>query len=124
MVIDVHPVPQNSVVEIWQDGHILSMGVLHGTRTINKVLATRPVCDAVIEEGFFAVDMKTTFDFCYHFDSFEEWTAHLKEKNWGNPQLDAPMIERVEENLNHPNGQIVIRESIYAARLQRLNLSL
>jgi len=116
--------PQNSIVEVWLDGRILSVGALSESRTTNKVIATRRVRDRIIEQGFFGVEAKRTFSFCYHFDSFVEWVAYLENANWLDSRADGPLIERVQEILfRYKKGKIVIREILYAACLRRLAIN-
>jgi len=74
--LDIHPLPQNSVVEIWRAGVIETMGMLSETRTTKKVIAARAVQATIIEQGYFVIEAERTFDFCYHFDSFDEWAAY------------------------------------------------
>lgn len=121
MMLDIHPEPRNSLLEVWTEDSILVVGELSESHTTKRVLATRRVRAAIMEQGYFELEAERTFSFCYHFDSFDALSIYLEKAKWFDREGDALLIDRAEKIWQREKGQIVIREFLYASRLHRLD---
>ncbi len=121
MVLDIQPQPLNSKVEVRRRDHTITMGYLDEAKFVSEVLDTREILDDAIDEGLFAYEGNTSFEFSYYFDTVDEWTTYMREHDFGDARADRALIARTSSLLSQVRGEIVIREPAGASMLRRLD---
>lgn len=119
IILDIHPRPRASEVEIRIPGHFIHVGYLDETGLIRRIHDARREIASMIWDGFFNYHDVKTFDFLYHFDSVEECIEFLG-REWEDSTMDRPTIDKARKLLGDQMGEIIIRQPLWAATLKRL----
>ena len=119
-MLDIHPQPHHSQVEVRIGGDLISLGRLDESNFINDVHAVNKVMASTIEEGLFLSERETDFQFLYYFDSADEWASFLVEGDFGEPVSNETLVEAARNLLSQGDGEIIMRELVKAIRLKRL----
>jgi hypothetical protein len=118
-MLDIHPEPEHSWVEVQTGDGVLPVGRLDESGLIDRIHAARAVLASLIDEGYFVHERETTFEFLYHFDSVDAWLAYMAE-DWVSAVIPEVVVARAREVLVSGTGELRIREPVYAARLRRV----
>ena len=118
IVLDVHPRPEHSRVEIRADGKSTEFGQLDESSLIQSVNAVHLTLASAIWDGYFVHEETRHFEFLYHFDSVDACESFLAEE-WEDFEVDPALMSRARELLANNEGELVIREPVQAARLRR-----
>ena len=117
-MLDIHPQPDHSQIEVQIAGRTIPVGRLDETDLIEGIHAARKVLASTVEAGHFAFEKERTFEFLYHFDTVDACLSFLAEEDWG--ELDLTIASWARDLLTKGEGEILMRESVRAARLRRL----
>ena len=117
-MLDIHPQPDHSRVEIHLGDRHVSLGRHDETEFLEDIHAARNALSSVVEGGYFAFEEERVFEFLYHFNSVDECETYMDEHKWG--KLEAPIVARAKDFLTQNGGEVVLREPIRAARLRRM----
>ena len=118
VVLDVHPRPEHSRVEVWVDGKSTECGNLNESSLIQSINATQLNLASAIWDGYLVHEETRHFEFLYHFDSVDACESYLAEE-WRDCEVDPALMSRARELLANKEGETVIREPMQAARLRR-----
>jgi len=119
VILDIHPRPRASKVEIRIPGHFINIGHLDEAGLIRRVNDARREIASMIWDGFFGYHDIKIFDFLYHFDSVDECIEFLG-REWDDSTMDGPIVDKARELLANKRGEIIIRQPLWAATLKRL----
>ena len=129
-LIDTHPVPEHSSVEIHQNGKIDLVGQLEVSQWSLDFREADKALDEIVQRGVFSVEQKGTFDTLTYYDSAAEMNTALKESILKYVREGEPVDEEVshvemlaglaEELLKTANGEakLVLREPDHISRLK------
>lgn len=119
MLLDIHPEPANSLIEVVTSGGSLAVGGLDESSLIESILAARSVLDEVVKRGLFAFEQEKQFEVLHYFTSVESWLKEL-DNEWEHVQVAPEIVERVRRLMDAGDSEIVMREPTRAARFRRL----
>ncbi len=118
-MLDIHPEPEPSPIEVQAGDRSLAAGLLHDPSLIDDIHATTAVLASAIEAGYFVRECVTTYDFVYHFDSVDEWLAYMAAF-WAAAIIDPNVVARARSLLQAEGGELRIRQRLYAALLRQV----
>ncbi len=116
--MDIHPQPDPSKIEVQVAGRTIPVGRVDEADLIEGIHAARRVLASTVEAGHFAFEKERAFEFLYHFDTVDACLSFLAEDDWG--ELDPTIVSRARDLLAKGEGEILMRESVRAARLRQL----
>lgn len=118
VLLDVHPQPQNSQIEIWKDGRIHHLGEVDQRRDHMEIETARSHLRSFQRSGLFTKEKRGIFELLEHHPSVKSWQDRWAEEEYElNP---APgMLDRAADLLKS-GGELVIREPVRATSLRRL----
>lgn len=118
ILLDVHPQPVSSRIEIWQDSGTHDLGEIDQEEDNREIEDARAQLELLVEEGLFAPEAAEFFELHEHYDSVASWEEKWAAENY---RLFAPpgMFESATRLLSE-GGELVIREQVRATRLRRV----
>jgi len=120
VLLDVHPQPENSHIEIWQNGRINLLGEIDQSEDHAEIEAARVHLDSFRNGGLFVEEQLGFFELLEHHPTVEHW-----QDNWadnGYRLLAEPsLLESAKQLLKSGGGELVVREPVRATALQRLD---
>lgn len=119
VLLDVHPQPVNSRIEIRQDGRVHDLGEVDQEEEHREIEDARGELELMVKEGLFTPETSDFFEASEHHDSVTSWQERWAKEDYA---LVAPpgMLESAERLLSSGGGELVIREPVRATRLRRL----
>jgi hypothetical protein len=118
--LDVHPQPENSEIEIWQNGRIRRLGEINQSEDHAEIEAARVHLDSFRKGGLFVEEQHGFFELLEHHPTVEHW-----QDNWadnGYRLLAEPsLLKSAKQLLRSGGGELVVREPVRATALQRLD---
>jgi hypothetical protein len=119
ILLDVHPEPVNSRIEVWQGDRVHELGEVDQDEDHREIEDARSRLELLIDEGLFGVEATDYFELREHHDSLGSWREKWAREDY---RLVAPpgMFESADELLSTGGGELVIREQVRATRLRRL----
>lgn len=125
VLLDIHPQPVNSRIEVWQEGRTHDLGEIDkqalGRVGSKSIVDARARLELLVEEGLFAPEASDFFEIREHYDSVASWQEKRVEEGY-QPVAPPEMFESANELLNSGGGELVIREQVRATRLRRLEV--
>ena len=120
VLVDLHPQPTNSAVEVWQEGRISQLGHIGSEADVRDILEARLRLDQVEKDGWYASERRRVFDLIFHFSDVDEWLTYMAEKE---PEIELPeeLVARARRLVPAAEGELVIREPARASALRRLS---
>jgi hypothetical protein len=119
VLLDIHPEPENSQIEIWQDGRIHRLGEVDQRDDHVEIEASRLHLRSFQRRGLFAKEARGVFDLLEHHPSVQSWQDRWAEEGYRlNP--GPGMLDRAAVLLRS-GGELVIREPVRATSLRRLS---
>lgn len=119
ILLDVHPQPENSQIEIWQDGEIHRLGEVDQSEDHREIEESRAHLRDFEERGLFATEGWRLFELLEHHPSVESWQDRWAEEGYrliAEPEL----LDSANQSLRSGGGELVIREPVRATSLRRL----
>lgn len=119
VMLDVHPQPQNSQIEVWQRGEVHPLGEVDQTEDKRDIEAARAHLESQVQRGLYAVEESGYFELLEHHPTVESWQERWAREGW---ILDASpeLLRSARELLDRDAGDLVVREPVRATRLRRL----
>ena len=118
VLLDIHPEPHHSLVEIRRGHQTLSVGQVDQTQDTGEIISARAALHQVIDEGYFVAERELTFDFVRHFDSVDSWLAFRAERK-SSGTIAQEVLACSRALLAEAPGELCVRRSIRAARYRR-----
>jgi hypothetical protein len=122
VMLDIHPQPENTRVEVWQKGRVDSLGPIDDEADIRDIRQARTRLNLVERRGWFITERRRTFDLLEHYPTVEDWLERRAGEG-GTSIIPEGMIDSIRNLLAAGGGEIVKREPIRASLLRRLPTS-
>lgn len=120
LLLDVRPAPEHPWVEFQRDGSIRRLGQIDDSYRHGTLAASDAALQALIDAGRFIREREVTFTFVYHFETVDEWLAHMAE-HWSTGGVGDELARRARDTLPRgTSGELRIPRAIHAARLRRV----
>jgi hypothetical protein len=118
ILIDIHPPPDPSSIDVRIGGQAHVAGWLHETDDYGDYEAADKALTTIVARGLFAIERQGTFAFVTHVDTLAELRNYLTEE-WENASIDDVTTARIEELMSTPerDKEIILREPVHIARL-------
>lgn len=119
MVLDLHPLARNDLLEVWRDGEILSIGEVDQQQDIADIEYAEAGLDEVVEAGLFHRAGQREFELLEHHPNVDSWRDRWNGEGW-TFEVAEDVIKSARDALSKPGAEFVVREPIRATRLDRL----
>lgn len=120
VLLDVHPQPQNSQIEIWQDGVIHYLGEIDQREEHAEIDAARAHLRAFQRDGLFTAVKRGFFELLEHHPSVESWQDRWEGEGY-RLVAEPDLLDSANHLLASGGGELVIREPVRATSLRRLD---
>ena len=121
-LLDVQPARSSQLELVLPDDRTLTVGAIDESPGYAATEAALGALRTVVEAGLFAPEAERKFEFLYHFDSLEEWQAHMAD-TWHRARVSPELIARARGLVAaHPTGALRVSRTLRAARLRRLGM--
>ena len=117
VLLDLHPEPKQTGVEVWQRGQIHRLGYLDQEEDISDILEARARLDLVESDGWYVTERRRFFDLLSHFPSTGAWLDYQALEGYS-IDVSAELLASADELLADGGGELVIREPIRASVLR------
>lgn len=119
VLLDVHPQPENTRVEVWQQGRVEALGQVDDEEDIRDIRQARARLSVAERRGWFITERRRTFEMLDHYPSVDDW---LERRAWEGAASIIPegMLDSIRHLLATGGGEIIKREPIRASLLRRL----
>lgn len=119
VLVDLHPQPTNSAVEVWQESRITQLGHIGSEDDVRDIMEARHSLDRVERDGWYSTERRRVFDLLFHFPGVDDWLTYMAEKE---PEIELPeeLVSQARRLLSADEGELVIREPVRASGLRRL----
>lgn len=118
VLLDVHPQPVNSRIEVWQDGRVHDLGEVDQREDTRDIEDARSQLELLVNEGLFTPETNDFFELLEHHDSVASWQEKWDEEEYG-LVADPELLASARELLSTGGGELVIREQVRASRYRR-----
>jgi hypothetical protein len=119
VMLDIHPQPENTRVEVWQEGRIESLGPIDDKEDIRDIRQARARLSVVERRGRFITERRRTFDLLEHYPTVEDWLERRASEG-GTSTIPEGMLDSARHLLTAGSGELIKREPIRASLLRRL----
>jgi len=119
ILIDIHPPPEPSSIEVRIRGEAIPAGWLHESDDYAEYEDADDALARVVRSGLFVVERGGAFDLVTHADTLAELRAYVAEE-WEEARIDDITAMRAEDLLSTPerDKEVILRESVRIARLR------
>lgn len=116
VLLDLHPQPRNTRVEIWRDGRVVPVGEIDLQEDISGIRRARDRLRSVERRGLFVTERRRFIELVEHYPTVEDWQEHLAREG---STIDIPdgMLDRVRGLLSDEGAELIVREPVRASRL-------
>jgi len=127
ILIDIHPVAEDSTIEIHMNGSIDLVGRLKVHQWCVDFEQADQALTEVIQRGIFAVEEKGIFDTLTYYNSAIEMGVSLKESILKYTRVDEPLQEEVQhvealvsraDEMMTKEAELILREKDHIGRLK------
>lgn len=115
VLLDIHPEPLNSQIEVWQQDTIHRLGEIDQSDDHFEIKDARERLQALERDGLFVSDQTRYFELLEHHSSVESWTARWEHEDYR--LVATPEMFEEARALLSAGGELVIREPVRAMRL-------
>lgn len=120
-LLDVQPARRSRLEIALQDGQTLVAGEIDESPGYAATAAALDALRTVVGASLFAPEVERDFQFLYHFDSLDEWQAHMADQ-WHRARVSPGLVARAHDLVSaHPTGALRVARTLRAARLRRLD---
>ena len=119
VLLDMHPEPENSRIEIWREGHIEHLGQVNQDQDALEILEARTHLAEVERRGWFTTGERQFFDLLGHYRTVDDWLDWWNEQGW-TFSVEQELLDTARDLLGAGDGELVLRETIRATALTRL----
>ena len=117
-LLDVHPEPQHSVIEIRTGEQAIVVGQVDQTQDIDEITGAQGALRQVLAEGLFVLERELSFEFVRHFESVETLLAYRAGRKSRGTIADETLA-RSRALLAQVPGELCVRGDIHAARYRK-----
>lgn len=118
VLLDVHPAPENSRIEVWEDGQIHRLGEIAQDEDHKEIVAARSHLQAFERDGLFRTEESAVFELLEHHPTVESWEDRWEYEGY-RLVAEPKLLETARALLQRPSTELVIREPVRASRLRR-----
>ena len=119
-LLDIHPQPENSRIEIWQGGTVRHLGEIDQSEDNMEIEAARAVLASFEKRSLFRVEDRGHFELLEHHNTVEGW-----QKSWAKQGYrlvaEPALLDSARDLLTADGGELVIREPVQATLLRHLD---
>lgn len=119
VLLDVHPKPEHSPVEIRRADQTIAVGQVDETQDIAEITGAEAALRQVLDEGLFVPEGERTFDFVRHFDSVKTWLAYRAERK-SSGTIAQEVLDRSRALLAQAPGELCVQHAIRAKRYRKV----
>ena len=120
VLLDLHPEPGNSRIEIWREGQIEHLGEVNQDQDAIEILEARTQLAKVERRGWFATGERQFFDLLGHYRTVDDWLDWWNEQGW-TFSVEQELLDTARDLLAAGDGELILRETIRATALTRLS---
>ena len=120
VLLDIHPQPENSQIEIWQGDRIHHLGEVGQHEDHLEIEAARTHLNSLQRHGHFATEKSAFFDLLESHTSVESWQDRWAEEGY-RLVAEPELLDSARALLAAKGGALVIREPVRATVLRRLH---
>jgi hypothetical protein len=120
VLLDVHPQPLNSQIEIWQDGRIHHLGEVDQHEDHLEIEAARAYLRSFEQGGLFVTEQQGFFELLEHHPTVESWQDSWAEDGY-RLIVEPGLLDSASDLIRSGRGELVIREPVRATSLRRLD---
>jgi len=119
ILIDIHPPPEPSSIEVRIDRQTIPAGWLQESDDYTEYEDADDALARVVRSGLFAVEREGAFVLITHADTVAELREYVAEE-WEEARVDDITAMRAEDLLSTPerDKEVILRESVRIARLR------
>ena len=119
VTLDVHPQPEQPVVELMREDDAVYLGLIDNTSLIANIHRARATVESLVGEGWFSAWRSIVFDFRSHFPSVDDWLRYREERR-SSSIVDPEIVARARELFSTcPGCELRVSERELATRLDR-----
>ena len=118
VLLDVHPEPENSRIEVWEDGQIHRLGEIDQHEDHEEIVAARSDLESFERDGLFRTEQSLVFELLEHHPTVESWEDRWEHEGY-RLIAEPHLLETARALLHNPSAELVIREPVRASRLRR-----
>jgi hypothetical protein len=118
VLLDIHPEPDHSPIELWRRSEIIPLGQVDEAQDIRDITGARASLRRVLAEGLYVMEEERTFDFVRHFESVETWLAYRAERQ-SSGTIAEEALDRGRALLAQAPGELCVRHAIRATRYRK-----
>lgn len=119
VLLDIHPQPVDSRIEIWENGKIHPLGEVDQHEDHEEIRSARSHLRSFEEAGLFRTEETAVFELLEHHPTVESWQARWDYEGY-RLIAEASLLDTARAMLKRPQTELVIREPVRATRLRRL----
>lgn len=119
MLLDLHPLARNNLLEVWRDGEILSIGEVDQHQDISDIEYAEAGLDEVVEAGLFQGVGQREFELLEHHSTVDSWRDRWNGEGW-TFEVAEEVMKSARDALRTPGAEFVVREPVRVSRLDRL----
>jgi hypothetical protein len=119
VLLDVHPQPENSLLEVWQGSGVTRLGKIDQEQDIREILESRACLATLESDGMFATSERRFFDLLEHYENAQDWLERWARKGWAF-EVSNELLESANKLLADGGGELIIREPVRATVLKRV----
>lgn len=120
VLLDIHPQPRNSRIEVWQNGHIYRLGEIDQHEDHEEIEAARKHLKTVVKDGRFIKVKRYVFELLEHHPSVESWQEMWAADGY-RLVAEKELLDTARDLLNTNGGELVVRGPVRATSLRRLH---
>jgi len=120
VLLDVHPQPEDSQIEIWQDGLVHHLGEIDQREDHEEIEAAREHLRSFLRRGLFVEENRGFFELLEHHPSVGSWQDRWAEEGY-RLVAEPDLLDSANDLLESGGGELVIREPVRATSLRRLD---
>lgn len=118
-LLDLHPQPENTLVEVWQEGRVEALGPLDEEEDIRDIRRARAHMSLVEQRGWFVTERQVIFEMLQHYPSVQDWMERRARED-ATSTIPEVMIGSARHLLSTGGGELIKRELVRASLLRRL----
>ena len=118
VLLDIHPQPENSRIEVWENGRIHHLGEVDQHEDHEEIVAARSHLRAFERDGLFRTEQSAVFELLEYHPSVESWQGRWDCEGY-RLVAEPNLLRTARALLQNSSAELVIREPVRASRLSR-----
>lgn len=120
VLLDIHPQPENSRIEIWQEGAVHHLGEIDQSEDNMEIGVARAVLASFVDRSMFRVEDRNHFELLEHHDTVQSWQESWAKQGY-RLVAEPELLDSAHDLLTADGGELVIREPVQATLLNRVD---